>query len=88
MEPLIFEQDWQKFDGFTPTFKHPNLTSQELRFLLGAAYARFYVRPSYLANYLRIRNERLREVIQVMDQKVSHRHEKLEKTAMSRTVTC
>ena len=23
---LVYETDWQKFDGFTPTFTHPNLT--------------------------------------------------------------
>ena len=37
IEPLLTETDWEKFDGFTPTFKHPNLTERELRFLLGAA---------------------------------------------------
>lgn len=42
----MYEQDWQKFDGFTPTFAHPNLSAGELQFLLGAAYARFYMRPS------------------------------------------
>jgi hypothetical protein len=44
-----------------PTFKHPNLTEQELRFLLGAAYTRFYMRPSYLANFLKIQNSMVRE---------------------------
>jgi hypothetical protein len=47
LEPLLTETDWEKFDGYTPTFQHPNLTERELRFLLGAAYTRFYVRPSY-----------------------------------------
>jgi hypothetical protein len=42
----------QRFDGFTPTFTHPALSAGELRFLLGAAYSRFYLRPSFLANYL------------------------------------
>ena len=23
MAPRVFETDWQKFDGFTPTFNHP-----------------------------------------------------------------
>ena len=53
MQPLVFEQDWQKFDGYTPTFKHPNLSAQELRFLLEAAFCRFYGRPSWPANYWR-----------------------------------
>ena len=56
IEPLLTETDWEKFDGFTPTFKHPNLTERELQFLLGAAYKRFYMRPSYLANFLKIQN--------------------------------
>src|SRR4029453_15333951 len=34
LEPSVFEQDWERFDGFTPTFRHPNLTSEQLRFLL------------------------------------------------------
>jgi len=38
LAPLIYEQDWQRFDGFTPTFRHPALSPEELRFLLGAAY--------------------------------------------------
>src|SRR6185436_7835844 len=46
MKPLITETDWEKFDGYTPTFTHPNLTDKELRHLLGLAYTRFYVRPS------------------------------------------
>jgi len=26
LEPLLTETDWEKFDGYTPTFRHPNLT--------------------------------------------------------------
>ena len=37
MKPLVCEQDWEKFDRFTPTFTHPNLTAGDLMFLLGAA---------------------------------------------------
>src|SRR5262245_45519784 len=44
LEPLLSETDWEKFDGYTPTFAHPNLSERELRFLLGAAYTRFYMR--------------------------------------------
>ena len=88
LEPSVYEQDWQKFDGYTPTFKHPTLSPEELRFLLGAAYSRFYVRPSYLANYLRIRNERLRDLVQLLDKKAFERHARIELAAMSRTVTC
>src|SRR5204862_7551897 len=48
LEPQVFETDWERFDGFTPTFTHPNLSPVQMRFLLGAAYTRFYMRPSYL----------------------------------------
>ena len=38
LAPRIYEQDWERFDGYTPTFTHPILTADELPFLLGAAY--------------------------------------------------
>jgi radical SAM superfamily enzyme YgiQ (UPF0313 family) len=52
MEHLIHETDWQRFDGYTPTFQHPNLTREQMINLLITAYARFYFRPSWLFNYL------------------------------------
>src|SRR2546425_8348833 len=55
MKPLITETDWEKFDGYTPTFRHPNLSHEELRHLLGLAYTRFYVRPSFGLNYFGIK---------------------------------
>ena len=55
MKPLITETDWEKFDGYTPTFRHPNLSHKELTHLLGLAYTRFYVRPSFGLNYLGIK---------------------------------
>lgn len=88
MGPLVYETDWQKFDGFTPTFRHPNMSAQELRFLLGAAYTRFYMRPSYLANYLGIQSAYLRNVVERLDDRVGHRHAREETALMSRTVTC
>jgi radical SAM superfamily enzyme YgiQ (UPF0313 family) len=55
MKPLVTETDWEKFDGYTPTFRHPNLTHEELRHLLGSAYTRFYIRPSFGLNYFGIK---------------------------------
>src|ERR1051325_4821737 len=55
MKPLITETDWQKFDGYTPTFKHPDLGREDLRHLLGLAYTRFYIRPSFALNFLGIK---------------------------------
>ncbi len=88
LEPLLTETDWEKFDGFTPTFKHPNLSDRELKFLLGAAYKRFYVRPSYLANFLKIQNSAVREWVSRMDQRVNDRHSRGEIADISRPVAC
>ena len=74
IQPLLTETDWEKFDGYTPTFAHPNLSARELRFLLGAAYKRFYMRPSYLANFLKIKNTAVREWVSRMDRRVNDRH--------------
>jgi len=83
----VYETDWQRFDGFTPTFTHPSLSADELRFLLGAAYTRFYVRPSYLANFLRLRGRGLRAA-ERFDSGVFARHERHERATMAKTVTC
>jgi hypothetical protein len=83
----VYETDWQRFDGFTPTFTHPSLSADELRFLLGAAYTRFYVRPSYLANFLRLRGRGLRAA-ERLDPGVFARHERQERATMAKAVTC
>jgi radical SAM superfamily enzyme YgiQ (UPF0313 family) len=88
LEPLLIETDWEKFDGYTPTFRHPNLTDRELRFLLGAAYTRFYMRPSYLANFLEIQNGAVREWVSRMDRRVNERHTREEIADISRPVAC
>ena len=74
MQPTITETDWQRFDGFTPTFTHPSLTHAELTFLLGSAYTQFYVRPSFLTNYLRIGTPRMRSLVESLDAPVRRRH--------------
>ena len=88
IEPLLTETDWEKFDGYTPTFRHPNLSERELRFLLGAAYKRFYMRPSYLANFLKIQNTAIREWVSRMDRRVNDRHSREEIADFSRPVAC
>jgi anaerobic magnesium-protoporphyrin IX monomethyl ester cyclase len=88
IEPLLTETDWEKFDGYTPTFAHPNLSDRELRFLLGAAYKRFYMRPSYLANFLKIQNTAVREWASRMDRRVNDRHAREEIADFSRPVAC
>jgi len=88
MQPLICEQDWQKFDGYTPTFKHPNLSAQELRFLLEAAYCRFYGRPSWPANYWRLQKGPILDWVRRMDTKAFAAHARKEIEVMSRPVIC
>ena len=88
IEPLLTETDWEKFDGYTLTFKHPNLTKHELQYLLGAAYKRFYMRPSYLANFLKIQNQAVRDWVSRMDERVSDRHSREEIGDISRPVAC
>jgi anaerobic magnesium-protoporphyrin IX monomethyl ester cyclase len=88
MAPTITETDWEKFDGFTPTFTHPNLTHDQLRFLLGAAYTRFYMRPSFLTNYLRIGAQPMLRVVSSLDTRVQRLHARRELAAMERSLSC
>jgi radical SAM superfamily enzyme YgiQ (UPF0313 family) len=88
IEPLLTETDWEKYDGYSVTFRHPTLTKRELEFLLGAAYKRFYMRPSYLANFLKIQNTAIREWVSRMDRRVNDRHSREEIADISRPVAC
>jgi radical SAM superfamily enzyme YgiQ (UPF0313 family) len=88
LEPRLTERDWEKYDGYTPTFDHPNLKADELRFLLGAAYKRFYMRPSYLANFLEIQNTAVRDWVSRLDRRVNARHCREEIADFSRPVAC
>jgi anaerobic magnesium-protoporphyrin IX monomethyl ester cyclase len=87
-EPLVMEKDWQKFDGYTVTFRHPNLTPDELRFLLGAAYARFYARPGFLVNYYRLRDFVSLALLERLDRRVLGWHARKEMRLVSRAVEC
>lgn len=86
--PRIYERDWERFDGFTPTFEHPVLKPADLRFLLGAAYTRFYMRPSWLADWSRINTAMVRSVVRRMDRRVARRHARQEVAMMARAVSC
>ena len=88
LESKVFEKDWERFDGFTPTFTHPNLTSEQLRFLLGAAYSRFYMRPSYAAHCFRVVKSRPGRFAKRLDRVVAAYHSRGETASMSRSVTC
>ncbi|HXH05567.1 MAG TPA: radical SAM protein [Vicinamibacterales bacterium] len=71
LAPLVYERDWERFDGFTPTFRHPALGPDELSDLLRTAYTRFYVRPSFLANYVGLPEGRLRRLVGRLDEPVA-----------------
>jgi radical SAM superfamily enzyme YgiQ (UPF0313 family) len=70
LEPLLTETDWERFDGFTPVFAHPTLDAAHLMELLGQAYTAFYMRPSFLANYLRLSSPGLRRAVAAADRLV------------------
>ena len=88
MKPLITESDWERFDGFTPTFHHPTLSATDLEHLLGSAYTRFYVRPSFLVNYLRITAPAAGPLVSVLDERVERRHARSEAAFMTRRAPC
>jgi len=88
MKPLITERDWQQFDGFTPTFLHPTLSAADLRRLLGNAYTRFYIRPSFLTNYLRITAPAARPLVSSLDARVERRHARREAAFTERSAAC
>ena len=87
VEPLVYEKDWERFDGFTPTFTHPHLTAHQLRFLLGAAYTRFYMRPSYAAHCFRMASSHPGRIARLLDRAVFAHHSRIETSLMSRAVT-
>jgi hypothetical protein len=88
MKHLVYETDWQKFDGYTATFTHPTLSAAELRFLLGAAFSRFYMRPTWLDGYLNIRSRRVSDYLRRLDGRVYARQARQEIATMSRAVQC
>jgi anaerobic magnesium-protoporphyrin IX monomethyl ester cyclase len=67
LEPLIFETDWEKFDGYTLTFNHPHLTPRRARLMLGMAYSRYVARPSQLFNWLGLHKYSHHEWLQKAD---------------------
>jgi radical SAM superfamily enzyme YgiQ (UPF0313 family) len=52
LKPLLIETDWEKFDGYTLNFRHPELTPRRARLMLGMCYSRFFLRPSNILNFL------------------------------------
>jgi hypothetical protein len=59
-----------------------------MRFLLGAAYTRFYVRPSYLLNYLRVERPTMQRFAGRLDTRVARLHGRRELARMERVLSC
>jgi radical SAM superfamily enzyme YgiQ (UPF0313 family) len=84
----VFEKDWERFDGFTPTFTHPSLSARELQFLLSAAWSRFYLRPSFFAKLWQLDPGWAHRLAGRLDGTVSGLHARQEAALMSRPVAC
>ncbi len=52
LKPRVFERDWEKFDSFTPVFRHDNFSKERLEQLKEEAFASYYFRPRYLLKFL------------------------------------
>jgi radical SAM superfamily enzyme YgiQ (UPF0313 family) len=84
----LTETDWQNFNGYSAVFRHPNLKPQELQFLLGAAYARFYARPGFLVNLWRVRGLLPQALLERLDRQVLRWHAEKEISLVSRAAEC
>lgn len=47
----IIEKDWEKFNSFTPVFKHPNLSGRELQSLKEKAFVSYFFSWRYLIKH-------------------------------------
>ncbi len=50
---LIFESNWEKFNGWTSVFRHPNIAPEELHRLRECAYVSYHLRPRYVWRFLK-----------------------------------
>ncbi len=48
----IFEQDWEKFNGWTNVYTHPTMSSEEIHRLREYAYVSYHLRPRYVWRFL------------------------------------
>ncbi len=49
---LIYESDWERFNGWTSVFRHPNIASDELHRLREFAYVSYHIRLRYVWRFL------------------------------------
>ena len=53
MKPHIFDMDFEHYDAYTPVWKHPNLTPEQMLALKEKAFVSYYFRPKYLMSFAR-----------------------------------
>jgi len=49
---LVFEQNWENFNGWTSVFRHPLISSTQLHRLREFAYVSYHLRPRYVWRFL------------------------------------
>jgi anaerobic magnesium-protoporphyrin IX monomethyl ester cyclase len=49
---LIFDKNWENFNGWTSVFHHPTIRSEELHRLREFAYVSYHLRPRYVWRFL------------------------------------
>ncbi|VVB99052.1 Radical SAM superfamily protein [uncultured archaeon] len=49
----IYDADWNNYNGFTPVWKHDNLSAKELLELKERAFLSYYFRPEYTLSFIR-----------------------------------
>jgi hypothetical protein len=47
------EKDWERFDCYTPVFRHKNLTAERILALKERAFVTYYYRPSWAAKFVK-----------------------------------
>lgn len=52
IKSLIHSKKWDEFDGYTPVFNHPLLSSKELLDFKTKAMRSYYLRPKWLLSYI------------------------------------
>lgn len=48
----IFEEDWERFNGWTNVYTHPTMSAEELHRLREEAYVSYHLRPRYVWRFL------------------------------------
>jgi radical SAM superfamily enzyme YgiQ (UPF0313 family) len=52
VKDLIFDPDWENFNGWTSVFRHPEIRPEEIHRLREYAYVSYHLRPRYVWRFL------------------------------------